>query len=143
MSGTERKFSTLKWRVRRRGVLRYVVSGAMALVIAVPMSLVSASVGSADHSNPVPTVFFGAPAVGGNGEYAMTIYSPAPFTMPPVSDGVTTDTFVFSISAPNTAGCSVNGDGSHFAYASVGTCVISATSHSSDGAILQSSDKGD
>ncbi len=63
---------------------------------------------------------------GATGGSASVTY-PTPYSPPAASDGVPGAIFTYSITGSNTAGCSINPDGSGFGYSQPGTCVISAT----------------
>ena len=114
---------------------RVVVTGAVASsVLVANLTVVGVSASSADQ-NSVDTsrvIVFASPAVGSDANYSLTIPLASSQTLPPVSDGVASDSFTYSLSGANSAGCALNAADATISFASAGSCVVVATSVPSD-----------
>jgi len=114
---------------------RVVVTGVVASsVLVANLTVVGVSASSADQ-NSVDTsrvIVFASPAVGSDANYSLTIPLASSLTLPPVSDGVASDSFSYSLSGANSAGCALNGADATISFASAGSCVVVATSVPSD-----------
>jgi len=114
---------------------RVVVTGAVASsVLVANLTVVGVSASSADQ-NSVDTsrvIVFASPAVGSDANYSLTIPLASSLTLPPVSDGVASDSFSYSLSGANSAGCALNAADATISFASAGSCVVVATSVPSD-----------
>ena len=76
---------------------------------------------------PTRAIVVGAPATGGDGVFSASVTAPTPFQMPPVSDGVSSDTFTYSLTGSDSAGCATSTDAATFTYQRVGSCAVLIT----------------
>ncbi|MDH2904711.1 MAG: hypothetical protein PXZ08_12325, partial [Actinomycetota bacterium] len=113
-------------RLRRRRFSRTLTS--LSIILA-PLTVLGVATSSAQQlaHDDWSDIVVSAPAVllpGADDSYSVNVSAPAPFVMPTVSDGVNTDTFRYEVEGPNAPGCSLNADGTDFAYQSSGQCTV-------------------
>jgi len=119
-------------RHRFTRLARGVVATLSLVLVAAPLTVLNVASSSADQFSGDAThdIVVGAPAVavaGVDDAFRVSVAAGAPFVIPAVSDGVSTDVFHYATTGTNTAGCTVTTDGKDFAYATTGQCTLQIT----------------